>query len=277
MGIMFIAVGVGLLFVAILFIYDVSKKKKTSTEDKEKYIPTTQNQIPIDNIRNGIIKLRNGGYRVVVEIPSVNTELMEAEEQDIVLNQYRQILNGTEFPFQILQQSRTVDISEYRKLLEKKMLESKNNLNRRLMVEFDVFLAQLIKERTIMTKKFFIVIPYDESREVKTVYATADGDKKKKKKKKKAKVDEEALKKKNIAEEEKQFAKASKQLLLRAGTVERSFRQFDISPYRLNDGEIAELFYASYNKERSVYQPLNKKDPSDYTTLRVKTGRGVSR
>jgi len=275
MGFMFIAAGIALLFGAILIIYDVMKKKKTSSEDKEKYIPTTQNQIPIDNIRNGIIKLRNGGYRVVVEIPSVNTELMESEEQDIVLSQYRQILNGTEFPFQILQQSRTVDISEYRKLLEKKMNESKNNLNRRLMLEFDVFLSQLIKERTIMTKKFFIVIPYDESREIKTVYATANGGKQKKKKK--SKVDEQAQKQKNLAEEEKQFAKASKQLLMRAGTIERSFRQFDISPYRLNDNEIAELFYASYNKERSVYQPLNNKNPSDYTTLRVKTGKGVSR
>ena len=277
MGILIIGVGIGVILVAVLFIYDFAKKKKTSTNDKEKYIPTTQNQIPIDTIRNGVIKLRNGGYRVVVEIPSVNTELMEAEEQDIVLNQYRQILNGTEFPFQILQQSRTVDISDYRKLLEKKMLESKNNLNRRLMIEFDVFLAQLIKERTIMTKKFFIVIPYDESREVKTVYSTADGGKKKKQKKKKTQVDEEAQKQKDLVEQEKQFAKASKQLLMRAGTIERSFRQFDISPYRLNDSEIAELFYASYNKERSVYQPLNKKDPSEYTALRVKTGKGVSR
>lgn len=269
MGLIFIAAGIALIFGVIIILYDLSRKKKSTTEEREKYIPTTQDQIPIDTIRNGIIKLKNGGYRVIVEIPSVNIELMELDEQEIVLSQYRQILNGIEFPFQILQQSRTVDISDYRELMAKKIGETKNNLNRRLMQEFDVFLSQLIKERTILTKKFFVVIPYDEEREVRTVYATSDT--KKGEKKKKKSMDPNKEREKSIAEEEKKFEKARKQLFMRANSVERSFRQFDIAPYMLNDSEIAELFYASYNKERSVYQPLTGKEPSDYTTLRVKS------
>lgn len=281
MNIVFIGAGLALILGMIIIIIDYSKKKKESNTEKEKYIPTTQDQIPIDYIRSGIMKLKNGGYRVVVEIPSVNIDLMEAEEQSIVHGQYRQILNGIEFPFQILQQSRTVDIAEYRKLLEKKINEAKTNLNRRLISEFDIFLGQLIKERTILTKKFYIVIPYDEEREVKTVYATSDTKKneknKDKKKNKKKEVDLEKQKKKDILEEEKRFEKARKQLFMRANSVERVFRNFDIAPSMLNDSQIAELFYASYNKERSVYQPLSGKNPSDYTTLRVKAGRRVNR
>lgn len=277
MGFIFIAAGIALIFGIIIILFDYSKKKKTVEQEKERYIPTTQDQIPIDYIRSGIMKLKNGGYRVVVEIPSVNIELMESDEQEIVLSQYRQILNGIEFPFQILQQSRTVDISDYRELLEKKMAETKNNLNRRLIGEFDVFLSQLIKERTILTKKFYVVVPYDEEREVRTVYATSETKKNEKKKKKKEKLDSKKQQEKNILEEEKRFEKARKQLFMRANSVERVFRQFDISPSLLGDSEIAELFYASYNKERSVYQPLNEKDPSDYTTLRVKAGRRVGR
>lgn len=279
MSFIFIAAGIALIFGVIILMVDYSRKKKASNSEKEKYIPTTQDQIPIDYIRSGIMKLKNGGYRVVVEIPSVNIDLMEAEEQSIVHSQYRQILNGIEFPFQILQQSRTVDIAEYRKLLEKKINEAKTNLNRRLITEFDIFLGQLIKERTILTKKFYVVIPYDEEREVKTVYATSDTKKneKKTKKTKKKEVDFEKQKQKDILEEEKRFDKARKQLFMRANSVERVFRNFDIAPSMLNDSEIAELFYASYNKERSVYQPLSGKNPSDYTTLRVKAGRRVKR
>lgn len=271
MSFIFIAAGIAIVFGIIIFLYDYMRKKKTSEEDKEKYIPTTQDQIPLEYVRSGVYKLKTGGYRVVIGIPSVNMELMEGEEQEIVLNQYRQILNGIEFPFQILQQSRTVDISDYRELLQKKIAEAKSNLNRRLITEFDAFLSQLIKERTILTKQFYIVIPYDEDREVKTVYATSDT-KKGQKKKQQIRTEEEN----SIVEEEKRFEKARKQLYMRANSVERSFRQFDIAPFMLNDQEIAELFYASYNKERSVYQPLDK-DPSDYTALRVKTGRRVGR
>lgn len=278
MNFIFIAAGLALIFGLIIIVIDYSRKKKESNTEKEKYIPTTQDQIPIDYIRSGIMKLKNGGYRVVVEIPSVNIDLMEAEEQSIVHGQYRQILNGIEFPFQILQQSRTVDIAEYRKLLERKINEAKTNLNRRLISEFDIFLGQLIKERTILTKKFYVVIPYDEEREVKTVYATSDTKKNEKKKKKKTKeIDLEKQKKKDILEEEKRFDKARKQLHMRANSVDRVFRNFGVSPTILNDSEIAELFYASYNKERSVYQPLSGKKPSDYTTLRVKARKGVNR
>ena len=281
MSYIFIAAGIALILGIIIILFDYSKKKKSADTEKEKYIPTPQDQIPIDYIRSGIMKLKNGGYRVIVEIPSVNIDLMESGEQSIVHGQYRQILNGIEFPFQILQQSRTVDIADYRKLLEKKMSETKNRLNQRLIGEFDVFLGQLIKERTILTKKFYVVIPYNEDREVKTIYATKEEKNKKKdkknKKKKAKEIDAEAQSKKDILEEEKRFDKARKQLYMRANAVERVFRNFDIAPSMLNDSEISELFYASYNKERSVYQPLAGKDPSDYSTLRVKAGRRVNR
>jgi len=282
MDILFIVGGVVLFFVVLLFAYEFMKNKKKSNEDKEKYVPTTQDIIPVEYVRSNVMKLKNGGYRVAIEIPSVNIELMEVDEQDIVLSQYRQILNGIEFPFQILQQSRTVDITDYRKLLDQKEAETPNRLNKRLISEFNGFLAQLINERTILTKRFYVIIPYDEEREVKTVYATSDTKKKQLKENEKAK---KKLKKGQVApddkvsilEEEKRFEKARKQLFMRANSVERMFRQFDINPYMLNDSELAELLYASYNKERVVHQSLNGKDPSDYTTLRVKAGRRVGR
>lgn len=240
---------------------------------QEKRIPTTQDQLAIDYIKGGIFKLKKGGYRLLVELPSVNIDLMEMSEKEIVLEQYRQILNAIDFPFQILQQSRLIDVSEYQSTLKAQMGKLNNLLLKKQLEYYYDFVDELIRERSILTKKFYIVCAFDDEKENKNRTLLNDKKKAKKKKGKKVKMDEQALAEEAFLLEEKQFEKAKKVLYQRGGMIDRLFRRFEINPKILNDQDVLELFYTSYNKDRSIVQSLRTKDLEDYTTLHVRTKR----
>jgi hypothetical protein len=248
---------------AALFIFIQKRVLNASTDMKkeaERFVPTTQDNLPIDKIRGGIVKLKKGGYRILVEIPSINIDLMEPSEKEVVLYQYAGVLNSFDFPFQYLQQSRVVDISEYLENIQKYKSQTKNPFMQKQLQFYSEFVVSLIRQSMILTKRFYMVIPFDEERERKLrgqqPIKKADG------------------KEKTIADEEVEYEKARKQLFQRAKLVDNAFRRFGVNPRVLSDTELLDLFQTAYNKNRSVYQSLRGKDPSSYTSLYVKTGKG---
>ena len=160
---------VGLIALGGFILYQVKNKAKQPDEGKgeEQFIPTTQDHLAIDYIRSGVIKLKTGGYRLVVELPSVNIELMEPEEKEVILQQYRQILNAIDFPFQYFQQSRIVDVSEYIGTLENQQIREKNRLIQKQLQFYSEFLQSMIQTKSVLTKKFYITVPFDAEEEEK--------------------------------------------------------------------------------------------------------------
>lgn len=256
-----------LIIIAMAFVvFKLFFQTKEVEKDAEEMIPTTQDNLPFEYIRSGIVKLKSGGYRLVVEIPSINIDLMEAEEKQAKMEQYRSILNSIDFPIQFLQQSRVVDISDYLQQLDIKKKTSDSRFIKNQLEFYSKYLEDLIKYRSILTKKFYLVIPYQEEKEKKDYHAFS---------KHKKKMQEVEKKNKNdIHEEETRFEKARKQLFARGQMIERAFKRFEVEPHILSDEELLELYYTSYNKDRSVYQPMKDMNPADYTTLRVKRSEG---
>lgn len=248
-----------------IFLFKKIQKNIKNDEETEKYIPTTQDNLPIDYIRDGIVKMKNGNFACVVKVPSINIELMEDDEKETVFGQYKQILGSISFPFQFLQQSRVADVSEYLNKLDRIRFETKNNFIKKQLDFYREYIDELVKTKSVLTKKFFIIIPFDEYKEKKQSSNSSgslfDFSIKPKKK--------EEGSKDSVIEEEKKFEIARRELLSRAGLIQRSFARFEIRPERLGDDEITELLYTSYNKNRSVYQPLMKGAVNEYSTIFV--------
>lgn len=273
----------GLAAIGFMFFKKMKENEAKRNEEQEKYIPTTQDQVPIEYIRSGIVKLKSGGYRMIVEMPSINIDLMDGMEREGVLRQYKEILTAIDFPFQVLQQSRVVDIKEYIEKLEKTKSMETNYLIQKQLEFYEDFVKALVKDRSILTKKFFFVIPYDEKLELsKTTGYYAE--KQKQRMKEKEKKIKEAKKKgiklegmeteNEIMMEEKRFEKARKILGGRGNLVMKAFKRFEISPRRLGDKEILNLYYTAYNKERSKIQSLNHVDVDDFLTINVSSKKG---
>ena len=120
----------------------------------------TQDFIPIESIRDGIVLLKNGEYRAILITSSINLSLKSSDEQGAIYLQFQNLLNGLDFPLQIFAQSRRLDIKPYIKLLEKRRGEVKEDLLKVQIAEYIDFVQRFTDESNIMTKHFFIVVPY---------------------------------------------------------------------------------------------------------------------
>ena len=123
-------------------------------------ISATQKFVPIKEIRNGIIVLKDGGYRGILICSSVNFGLKSADEQHAITLGFQNFLNTLDFSIQIVVNSRKMDLRPYLALLEEKAPEQKTELMRIQLHEYIEFVRSFADQANIMTKSFYIVVPY---------------------------------------------------------------------------------------------------------------------
>ena len=75
--------------------------------------PSTQKFLPIEEIRDGIAILKDGGMRTVLMVNAINFSLKSRDEQNALLANYQNFVNSLSFPIQIVVQSRTLDLDKY--------------------------------------------------------------------------------------------------------------------------------------------------------------------
>ena len=90
----------------------------------------TQQFVPVKEIRNGIIVLKDGGYRGVLICSSVNFGLKSADEQHAITLGFQNFLNTLDFSIQIVINSRKMDLRPYLTLLEGKEADQTSELMR---------------------------------------------------------------------------------------------------------------------------------------------------
>lgn len=120
----------------------------------------TQQFVPVREIRNGTVILKDGGYRGVLICSSVNFGLKSADEQHAITLGFQNFLNTLDFSIQIVVNSRRMDLRPYLALLEEKAPEQKTELMRIQLHEYVEFVRSFTDRANIMTKSFYIVVPY---------------------------------------------------------------------------------------------------------------------
>jgi hypothetical protein len=120
----------------------------------------SQNFVPIKEIRNGIVVLKDGSMRAVLIASSVNLALKSTEEQEATILQFQNFLNSIDFSLQISVQSRELDIRPYITYLEKLLSEQTIDLIKIQTIEYMEFIKKFTEASNIMSKNFFVVVPY---------------------------------------------------------------------------------------------------------------------
>lgn len=121
---------------------------------------SSQDFIPIKEIREGVVVLKDGSLRGVIMTSSVNFALKSADEQNAIIYQFQNFLNSINFSIQIFSQSRRLDIRPYITLLEKVQKSQENELLRVQTKEYIEFIKKFTSSVNIMKKSFFIVVSY---------------------------------------------------------------------------------------------------------------------
>lgn len=121
---------------------------------------STQQYLPIEEIRDNVIVLRDGTLRSVVLASSMNFALKSEEEQAAVIQAYVGFLNSLDFTLQIVVQSRRINIEEYLNRLGEKAEVQRNDLLRQQTLDYIGYIRELVQLSDIMTKRFYVIVPY---------------------------------------------------------------------------------------------------------------------
>jgi len=120
----------------------------------------TKELIDIKEIKSNTVILKDGSLRQVLIVGGINFSLKSEEEQQVILSAYQNFLNSLEFPVQILIHSRKINIQKYiNNLIEIKNKETSPLLQSQIE-EYIEFIRGFVAENAIMSKNFFVVVPF---------------------------------------------------------------------------------------------------------------------
>lgn len=178
---------------------------------------TTQDFLPVKEIKQGVVMLKQGGWRNILMASSINFDLMSKEEREAVIFQFQNFLNSLDFEIQILVQSRLLNLKPYLKQLEEISANQTNELLKMQAEEYKEFIKSLVKMANLISKNFYVIVPYYPPLKEMT---------------------------------EKEFQKHKNQLELRSKYVINGLRSIGINAVLLGSEEIVELLWGFFNPDK---------------------------
>ncbi len=120
----------------------------------------TQDFLQFDQVREGVVILKNKALRGILMVNSLNFALKTSEQKKSIIYQFQEMLNSLDFPLQIYLNSRQLNITGYLEKLEELEKEQDNELLQTQTESYRKFISKTVETNTIMSKNFFVVVPY---------------------------------------------------------------------------------------------------------------------
>lgn len=121
---------------------------------------STQSFTEIEAVDNDMAMFTDGSCAVVISATAVNFGLLSEKEQDAIIYAYAGLLNSLSFPIEILIRTQHKDVTAYLKILEESEKKQKNPKLAASIRSYRQFVAATVKEKDVLDKKFYIVIPF---------------------------------------------------------------------------------------------------------------------
>lgn len=225
-----------------------NKDKNNSNQPSKNGNLSSQASLPFAEVRDGIIIMNDGSFRAIIRAESINFDLMSSSEQEAVEYSYQGFLNSLYFQTQIFIKSRRIDMRPYLERLSKIRTEMDNMLLGMLMEDYIYFISDLVDQTNIMSKEFYIVVPYypDESVQ-KAIEQT------------KSAVNSlvnKSGKKGPVVINDQDLEKAKTELKNRVQNVVNGLIQVGINSNPLSTEELIQLLYNTYNPDTASRQTL---------------------
>lgn len=195
--------------------------------------PPTQKFVDVKEIKDSVVSLKGGGLRQILIVSGVNFDLKSEEEQTLILNSFQNFLNALDFSVQFFIHSRKVNVDEYLKRMGERKEAETNELLKIQTEEYISFIKSFVEENAIITKNFFVIVPYDttpivtEARGLLGLFKKAA----------------------TTAKKEATLQENMEQLNHRVTQVINGLEQIGLRVAILNDEELTELFYNLYNPQ----------------------------
>jgi hypothetical protein len=225
-------------------------KQMTKNESLGK---SAQDFVDVSEIKDNVVILKNGTLRAVLMVSSINFELKSSQEQEAIVASYQNFLNSLDFPVQVLVSSRRLDINPYLELLTEKEKTQENELLRFQIADYRNFIKNLVGASNIMTKTFYIVVPFALTEGQKETFLD--------------KIKTSLNPKQAIIEKKMEFENFKSQLWQRVQHISSGLEGSGVRMVPLETKELIELFYNAYNP--TVIEPAEKIKAEDLELSRI--------
>lgn len=193
----------------------------------------TQEFIPIKEIRDGVVILKDDSLHMILMASTLNFALKSEDEQTAIIAQYQNFLNSLDFSVQFFIQSRKLNIESYIAALKQLEKKQDNELMKIQTKEYIEFVKNFVKISNVMEKTFYISVPYSTaSMEVKKNFIGGIV---------------AGFFKKADKETEDDFEENKIQLEQRADIVAQGLSRVGVRVAPLDTEELIELFYELFN------------------------------
>lgn len=215
---------------------------------------TTQTYLDIHDITNDLVIMKNGTTSLVLSVDAMNFGLLAEEEQDSIIYAYAGLLNSLNYPIQVIIRSQTKDVTSYLQKLKDQEVKANSRQNELRIRRYREFVSNLIRERNVLDKKFYVVIPATPLElGLLPVQSVVPGQKE---------FDVATVERSVLLEKAKNILEPKRDHLI------AQFARIGLYSYQLATQEIIQLFYISYNPEAAEGQQIA--DSNSYNTPLVK-------
>ena len=216
--------------------------KNEKAVKKRAGVPAAQKNLALAEIKNDTVVMKDGTLRAVIMVSSINFALKNEDEQQAIVSSYVSFLNGLDHPLQITIQSRQLNIKPYLEKLSQKEREQPNELLRMQIADYRSFVAELVSLGKIMSKNFYIVVPFDPLSNKKRGFWSRASE-----------VLNPAV---TVRLNEERFMKRKYDLDMRVRQIEAGLTSMGLETVRLDTQSLIELFYSTYNPDIALSEPL---------------------
>ncbi|MFH1561289.1 MAG: hypothetical protein ABID04_01775, partial [Patescibacteria group bacterium] len=201
---------------------------------------TTQQHLPLEDVKNDLVILKDGSCVMVLETSSVNFDLLSEREQEAMVYAYAALLNSLTFPIQVVIRSTLKDVSTYVNRLKDQEKKIDNPMLQKQIVSYRQFVEDVVRKNNVLAKSFYLVIPFFST---ELGLASAAGSSPfpiPGKSKKESKL---PLPKEEIIQKAQATLEPKKEHLIRL------FGRLGLTIKQVNSKNLIKLFYQIYNQE----------------------------
>ena len=180
---------------------------------------SSSKQIDIKKIEDGIVQIGKNKYLSIIRTGSINFELKNETEQDSVIDSYENLLNGLNFPVQILIRTRELEIKEYLQSINELKQYENETIYKNLIEKYSSFIRNLVKDKKIISRHFYIVFGIDSK--------------------------------------DRNMSSIKQQLDIKLDYLKRNLNNVGIEIKKLDSLELIDLFHSFYSPHSNKYQPIS--------------------
>ena len=191
---------------------------------------STQRFTEVVDIQHDMVLFTDGSCAVIIAVLAVNFGLLSEKEQEAIIYAYAGLLNSLSFSVELVIRTQHKDITSYLKQLAVQEEKETNAKLKKSIHDYRAFVASTVKERNVLDKKFYMVIPFS-ALELGNAPAVLFGSKKRGLPYKKEFI----------------FERALTTLTPKKDHLLRLLARIGLRSYQLSSEQLLRLFYGIYN------------------------------